>query len=230
MKGFENLKGVIFDLDNTLYDENTLLKAVCEEFCRHYALELKLVDSILDDQFRVGSRDIFGDWLKGFDFYTQERQYELFSLYESLPEHKLPAPLSLYDDVPPFLNFLVEQNLKLGILTNGGVKAQKHKVSLLGLEHCAWAFQIEYARSCGKEFEKPHISAFQRILKALGLRAEECLFVGDNPLTDIKGANNAGMYSVWIKRGYGRLLAHNQSDEQAKLSITNFDELRSMWS
>lgn len=229
MKGFENLKGVIFDLDNTLYDENEFLGAVCDEFCRHYSLDPKLIDSILDDRFRVGSRDIFGDWLKSFDFYTQERQYELFSLYESLPEYKLPAPLSLYKDAQEFLDFLLSQNLKLGILTNGGLKAQRHKVGLLKLEDCRWGFKIEYARSCGKEFEKPHISAFQRILGILELQADECLFIGDNPLTDIKGANNAGIYSIWLQRGYGRLLAHNQSDEKAKLSITHFDELRSIW-
>lgn len=220
------IKAVIFDLDNTLYDENNLVKAVCEEFCQFHKLQPHLISSILQDRFRVRSQDIFGDWLKSFDFYTPERKEELFSLYSTLPQNKFRSPLKLYNDAIDFLNFLTCKNLKLGILTNGRLSAQKHKIHLLGLEHSPWGFHIEYARSRGKEYEKPHADAFLRILNALKLNADECIFIGDNPLTDIKGANNAGIYSIWIQRGYARFIL----GDQAKMSITNFNELKNIWS
>lgn len=205
----------ICDLDNTLYDENIFLKAICESFCHRYGCDIQLINTILDDNFRLHSKDIFGDWLKSFDFYTSQKQEELFSLYQSMP-----TSLQLYDDAKDFLNLLQTKNIKYGILTNGDIKAQSHKISLLGLKN----IPIVYARAYGKEYEKPHISAFHRILEILQLSPQSCAFIGDNPTTDINGANNAGIYSIWLKRRYGRLIPC----DYASLSITNFKELREL--
>lgn len=208
-------KAIICDLDNTLYDENILLQAVCSHFCEKYAINTALATNITDSHFRLHSKDIFGDWLKGFDFYTPSRQEELFSLYASMP-----TALSLYEDAKAFLEAMQEGGIKVGILTNGNIQAQTHKIALLQLE----AFPIEYARILGKEYEKPHISAFERILDKLQLTAKDCAFVGDNPLTDIAGANNAGIYSIWLKRGYNRLLPCSY----AKAEITHFSQLHQL--
>lgn len=210
------ITSVIFDLDNTLYDENTLVSAACREFSHRYNLSLEHMTYILDDEFRLRSRDIFGDWLRHIDFYSTKKQEELFTLY-----HSINVPLSLYDDVRDFLTFLQQQKVQIGILTNGNLKAQQHKVTLLGLD----TYQVEYARSNGIEYEKPHINAFIRILQRLNASAQECVFIGDNPLTDIAGANNAGIFSIWLQRGYGRLIPC----ENAKMTITYFDELRRLW-
>lgn len=211
-----NIKSVIFDLDNTLYDENMLISAVCKEFSHRYDLPLENVTHILDDEFRLHSKDIFGDWLKKIDFYTADRQEELFALYQNID-----TTLSLYDDVKGFLTFLEAQNVAIGILTNGNLKAQQHKIGLLSLSK----YQVEYARSNGIQYEKPHINAFERILSRLNTEAQDCIFVGDNPLTDIVGANNAKIFSVWFHRGYGRLIPC----DYAKMKITHFDELRRLW-
>jgi FMN hydrolase / 5-amino-6-(5-phospho-D-ribitylamino)uracil phosphatase len=54
--------------------------------------------------------------------------------------------------------------------------------------HCT--FSDELGRS------KPHPRAFASTLKALGVRAEEAVHVGDLPHTDIIGAQRAGMRAV----------------------------------
>ncbi len=212
------IKSVIFDLDNTLYDENLLVSAVCREFCHCYNLPLENIAYIVNDEFRLHSKDIFGDWLKKMNFYTDSRQEELFTLYQSID-----TPLSLYEDAKDFLAFLQSQNVSVGILTNGNLNAQQHKVKLLNL-HIS-PYEIEYARSNGIEYEKPHINAFMRILHRLNTEAKDSIFIGDNPLTDIAGANNAGILSVWLARGYGRLIPC----DYAKIKITHFDELRRLW-
>jgi FMN phosphatase YigB (HAD superfamily) len=43
---------------------------------------------------------------------------------------------------------------------------------------------------------KPHPSMFQRALDELGVSADEAIFVGDNPIADVAGAQAAGMRAV----------------------------------
>ncbi|WP_048718144.1 HAD family hydrolase, partial [Bacillus sp. 522_BSPC] len=47
---------------------------------------------------------------------------------------------------------------------------------------------------------KPDPSIFEHAVSLLGVDKSECLMVGDNLMTDIKGANKTGIKSVWINR------------------------------
>jgi len=48
---------------------------------------------------------------------------------------------------------------------------------------------------------KPSSMPFRQALKKLGVKAEEVLFVGDNPERDIKGAKSIGMRTALAKYG-----------------------------
>lgn len=47
---------------------------------------------------------------------------------------------------------------------------------------------------------KPSKSPFKLVAKRLGLRPVNCVYIGDNPNTDIDGAKGAGMLMILIKR------------------------------
>src|SRR5215813_6987757 len=47
-------------------------------------------------------------------------------------------------------------------------------------------------------WRKPRPVIFQRALAQLGLRAEECLFIGDRPEIDVAGAKAMGMAAGWL--------------------------------
>jgi len=49
-------------------------------------------------------------------------------------------------------------------------------------------------------YAKPHPSIFLATLKKLGVEANRCLHVGDDPVADVQGAINVGMKTVFIKR------------------------------
>ena len=84
------------------------------------------------------------------------------------------------------------------IITNGHARIQRPKLSQLGLddgrfnaifvsgEHGVW---------------KPDPRIFELALAATGTAASETLMIGDNPYTDIAGANLCGMLSLWINHG-----------------------------
>jgi HAD superfamily hydrolase (TIGR01509 family) len=48
------------------------------------------------------------------------------------------------------------------------------------------------------EIAKPDPRIFKQALAGLGLRPDDCAFVGDNPHTDISGALSAGLFTVQI--------------------------------
>jgi len=47
---------------------------------------------------------------------------------------------------------------------------------------------------------KPDPRIFEALLRMAGVRAEEVLHVGDDPLADVVGAAQAGMQAVWLNR------------------------------
>ena len=194
------MKGYILDLDNTLYDENQYLYYVFMDFWKKQKLDPKIFEDIchqtLCDQSRIRSKDTFKTFLELTPIgYTQEFHNELFKIYANLQ-----CSLDLYQDAKEFLNFVSQKKYLVAILTNGPIEAQKNKIKNLGLTYLT----IFYARENGKEYEKPNINAFQRVLDFFNLSANQCCMIGDNPHTDIYGANQIGITPIWLQRGYAK--------------------------
>ncbi|EAL0430048.1 HAD family hydrolase, partial [Campylobacter coli] len=76
----ENIKAVIFDLDNTLYDENVYIAEVLDIFSKKYSLNFDKNKFIYNKDLRNKSNDIFSFWLNSINFYSKEYQEELFEL------------------------------------------------------------------------------------------------------------------------------------------------------
>ncbi|EFT7213105.1 HAD family hydrolase [Campylobacter coli] len=214
----ENIKAVIFDLDNTLYDENVYIAEVLDIFSKKYSLNFDKNKFIYNKDLRNKSNDIFSFWLNSINFYSKEYQEELFELYQNIS-----CQLKLYNDAKILLDFLYKKGIKIGILTNGTVKAQKNKIKCLQgiLQYNPIIF---YARSLGKDFEKPHVRAFEGILNIIEVEKINVLFVGDNPYTDIYGAKNFGIRNILVKR-------ERLDDEQinSDLVVKKLDEVMKLW-
>jgi putative hydrolase of the HAD superfamily len=64
---------------------------------------------------------------------------------------------------------------------------------------------------------KPSMRPFTLVAKQLGLQPGNCVYIGDNPNTDIKGAKAVGMMMILVKRrgskgGHPDYLARSLSD------------------
>lgn len=97
--------------------------------------------------------------------------------------------VTFFEHATAVLDTLHERGYCLGALSNGN--ADIHKVGLGGLMD----FQFS-ADQVGKE--KPHPLMFEQMLHYTGLRPEQVIHIGDNPAHDIEGANNAGVWSIWV--------------------------------
>ena len=204
------IKALILDLDNTLYDENLYFFAVFKEFSKKHLLDYIKIKSILTDDFRLNSSDIFTDTLRKIDYFTEARHNELFTIYQTID-----CKLKLDKDALEIISYAQKKNIKLAIITNGEVLAQQNKIKVLGLHN-----EIEhiiYARENGIAFEKPHEQPFLIALKRLKINSNEVLFVGDHPLTDIEGAKKVGIKSIRIYKGYAAKISYKHDETISSL-------------
>jgi putative hydrolase of the HAD superfamily len=192
---FQNKKGVVFDLDNTLYDETEYFTLVINEFClkHNFLFNRDLID--LYKRIRPYSKDLFKDLLYGMDVYSDEFKEDLFYIYTSIDQGTI-----CIDDIA--LNFILklkQQNVKVALLTNGLLKAQKNKVRLLKVD--GYFDQIVYAREFGRDFEKPNPKAFEIVTERLKEEFTSLVFIGDNPETDFTVPHEKGAATLRFRKG-----------------------------
>jgi putative hydrolase of the HAD superfamily len=121
--------------------------------------------------------------------------------------------VALYDDVLPGLERLGRQVL-VGSISNGNADLRA-----IGLSH---HFRVSVA---AHEFgcAKPDAAIFLAACEALGVAPHDAVYVGDDVLLDVRGAQQAGLRAVWLNRtGSVRHLEHGVAPDAI---CTNFDEL-----
>ncbi|TQS76539.1 HAD family hydrolase [Ornithinibacillus gellani] len=111
---------------------------------------------------------------------------------------------------------------KLLLLTNGSPDLQQTKLNL-SPELARYFDHIVISGSYGRG--KPDKGIFDYALSLLDVQEGEAIMIGDNLLTDIRGANLAGIDSVWINH-HQRVASDDQPDYEVKglgevLSIIN---------
>lgn len=116
-------------------------------------------------------------------------------LAEYFPEARKRNPI-LYEESLKVLEDL-KGRYELLLLTNGSPSLQQIKLEITP-EIAPFFDHIIISGAFGKG--KPDPDIFHHALSKFGLSADEVLMVGDNLMTDIIGAEKAGIRSVWINR------------------------------
>jgi putative hydrolase of the HAD superfamily len=118
-----------------------------------------------------------------------------YELGERFPEERRKAPF-IYEDTFEVLDKL-KGKYKLLLLTNGSPDLQNTKLTITP-ELVPYFDHIVISGAFGKG--KPDASIFEHALKLMSIEKDDAIMVGDNLMTDILGANRAGIKSVWINR------------------------------
>lgn len=105
--------------------------------------------------------------------------------------------LCTYPHLIPGARELLESlvgSYRTGILSNGFVDTQPAKLRSGGIDK-----YVDYmVLSEAEGIAKPDRRIFDRAAAVCGQKPEDCLLVGDNPDTDIRGALNAGWRAIWF--------------------------------
>lgn len=194
------VEGLIFDLDNTLLDRQTLFRRVAESFYEEYlcgstrvsrddAVE-KMVER--DGDGYAGKAEVFGRFLDEWPD-TGLHLDSLTEWYRAETERQVHPDLRVNE----YLVYLNEQQVPWGIVTNGS-RSQHRKCRAAGLDELAPIIIV--SEEAG--YAKPDPRIFRDALEEMGLtRSEQVMFVGDNPVADIDGAKHFGMKATWVRRG-----------------------------
>jgi putative hydrolase of the HAD superfamily len=190
---------VVFDLDDTLYDEldycRSGFRAVAESVADlPDAPSAKHVFDSLWRQFSAGNRT------KTFDAalddlgisYDEKIIQKMIKTYRShKPKIKLPA------DSARVLRQL-SRKYTLALLTDGFLPAQQLKVQALKIEK--YFKCIIYTEQLGRKYWKPSTVGFEKLMQALNAKPQDIAYVADNQMKDFIAPNKLGFLTIQITR------------------------------
>jgi putative hydrolase of the HAD superfamily len=191
------IRVVLFDLDETLLNRTESLRAFLPGQYERF-------------RGRLGKAEI-GPWInrflaldKGGTVHKSLVYARLLSTFDGdssatdilLDDYRQNASIhaKAFDGMTDTLSKLRNEGLKLGIVTNGETSVQRRNIQALGLSDLVHLVLISEEEGV----RKPDKAIFLRASHRLGVKPKDCLFVGDNPLLDILGAHEAGMYTAWF--------------------------------
>jgi putative hydrolase of the HAD superfamily len=200
---------IFFDLDGTLIDDDSVVRAAVATFHERYKTEIP--DDL--DAFQGRWREMLERW---FDRYLtgeltmqgqrRGRMMELFAaideaeadrrfeVYRAAYAAATSTPFSLFPDVLPMLEAFKEQ--RLGIISNGQEFQQRAKLVATGI---ASRFEVVVVSS-EAGVPKPDPAIFGEACRRTGESWADCWHVGDRLTHDALAAANAGLRGVWLCR------------------------------
>ena len=190
------LKAVLFDLDNTVLDRTAAFRRFVDVFLQNYfrhsngsqELAGRIVE--LDRDGYKDKRELFAELIEELAWERTPGLEELMDFYKT--EYVNSAvPMERAKDVLRH----VRGKYKTGLVTNGGTEVQHGKIDRLGIRDDFDVILVSQEAGV----KKPDPSIFAMAIDRLGVRPEECVFVGDHPVNDIEGAHQAGMRTIWLQ-------------------------------
>jgi HAD superfamily hydrolase (TIGR01509 family) len=204
----KNIKAILFDIDDTLFDRNLaqikVLQIIVDSLPEVFsALDIKRVT----EAFLESDRLTLAEYNSGMPSEgLRDRRNRLFLRILGLPEHLVAKISEIYVRELPVCNTPVSGAVQLirelsrkyqvGAVSDGLPDVQYRKLETLGLKNMLPCVVLSEEIS----LRKPNPGIFLRAALLLGRQPDECLFIGDSYTSDIVGAKNAGMQACWFNR------------------------------
>jgi putative hydrolase of the HAD superfamily len=209
---FGTIRGVLFDIDDTLVDleyaMTTALREVSEHLLpgldqtgwerfgrifthetTHYYDRYLAGELTFNDQRLLRGRAALGHF--GVELADGEESHRWLTAYSRLQ----PSYVRVFADVPPLLDLLDAAGIPYGAVSNNVHDYQRAKLDGAGLERVS---RLVGTDTVG--VAKPEPAIYLEGVRLLGTAAEETLYVGDNRLLDAVGSTAAGLVGVWLNR------------------------------
>ena len=199
--------GLVFDVDDTLYEQIVPFENAYKS----------LFDMDIDmEQFYLLSRyysDVKFEASRNGEMTMDE--YHIYRIQEAAKDlgvclsdeqalnmqkeyKKNQQKLQMSDITISILELAKENNVKLGIITNGPSEHQWAKIKALGIE--SWIGRENIIVSGDYGINKPDVRIFEIMQEKLQLPNDSLYYIGDSLENDIVGANNADWRAIWINR------------------------------
>ncbi|WP_426225341.1 HAD family hydrolase [Pseudarthrobacter sp. DSP2-3-2b1] len=209
---FGTIRGILFDIDDTLVDleyaMTTALREVSEHLLpgldqhgwerfgrifthetTHYYDRYLAGELTFNDQRLLRGRAALGHF--GVELADGEETHQWLADYSRLQ----PGYVRAFEDVVPLLDLLDDAGVPYGAVSNNVHDYQRAKLDGAGL--------ARITRLVGTDtvgVAKPEPAIYLEGVRLLQIAPAETLFVGDNRLLDAEGSTAAGLVGVWLNR------------------------------
>ncbi|NLU71159.1 HAD family hydrolase [Streptomyces sp. HNM0575] len=219
---------LVFDADDTLWENNVLFERVIEDFLdwlAHPTLDRRELRAVLDDIERANTV-AHGYGTQSLLRSLADCVTRLRSRPATAREHAEIKELAaaLVDDQVELIPGVAETLTALGerhdllLLTKGDPDEQQRKIEMSQLAH--------YFREIGIVPEK-NDATYRGLIETHGLTPATSWMIGNSPKSDILPARQAGMNAVFIPNPHTWVLEHGELDhsDAQVLHLKSFHEL-----
>jgi putative hydrolase of the HAD superfamily len=218
---------IVFDLDDTLYDESTFVRsgflAVAAVLQAEHGIPREEAIAVLWNSFlTTGRGKQLDEVLMHFGIFTRKRLNRMLVIYR----HHRPN-IKLFPGVKSVLVAL--GGFPLYLVTDGHKGVQNSKIAALGIR--------KFFRHCyitnryGLRFQKPSPHVFQLLCTREQCLPADVVYVGDDPSKDFCGIRPLGFRTIRVMTGRhsGMHVPHNMDAEFRVGDLSEMVPLVSMW-
>ena len=204
------MRVVLFDLDDTLFDQQYCSRAGLLAVQRAYTgricgsiEEIEATYGVLLEQWH---EKVLGGLISIDESRVERFRVLLSSAHTAATDDESQAAARCYRDaydaayrpVPGAIEVLrrVQAERPIGIVTNHIMSEQAKKIAAIGVE----PFIDELVASADVGVTKPDARVFQAALSRLGGTPDQAVMIGDSWSSDILGATGMGIRAIWLNR------------------------------
>lgn len=231
MKTYRHL---FFDLDHTLWDFDLNAKHSLDDIFTKHALK-QFLNCSFNDFFSNYLIHNAALWKSYEDGKTSVEDLKWRRMWRTLLDFKiadeklakllsvefleiLPTKKALFPETLETLDYLLQKDYELHLITNGFKITQHQKIINSGLHKY---FKEVITSECSNSM-KPKREIFDFALHKTKASLKESIMIGDNLNADIKGANEVGMDSIYVNHIKSNLT------HTATYQITHFNQLKTI--
>lgn len=223
-----NMKGIVFDLMDTLaYLKPGIYKETQQECAQCLGVSFDRFKWAWDNSRRDAQSGIFKTTEDRMHWVANELKIDISDELNIEMAKKIAAmwknEVKLFKETVSLLKNLKKRGFRLAVASNGPVAMKCLKESL-NIQQYLDVFHL----SCEVGIPKPGKEIYLRTLEALGVKAEQCVFIGDGNDNELDGAGEVGMFAIKINRirpGYANV--KNESLHW-DLEVDDLDELKKL--
>lgn len=212
---------LVFDLDDTLYDELTYVKSGFKKVADFGENYFK-VESNNSYKFMInylnqnGRGHIFDAWLLKIGKFTKNNLRKCIQIYRS---HE--PIIKIFPESYKVLNMYYNK-YPIYMVTDGNKLVQQKKIHALKVD--VFFKKIFITHRFGINNCKPSLTCFKKIKQIELSNWQEIVYVGDNPKKDFVNLNKVGAFTVRVKTGSHSSIISDK-DYEAKKIIDNLSFL-----
>jgi len=225
------IRALLFDADDTFYEEKHAKvageTAVAQQAAKMIGIETASAFHMFKDAKRSVMQSMRGNplrvestlWMRAFAqavHLPETATQELTDTYWNA----VLSELRPYADTQAVLPLLA-QKFTLLVATNEIRTFAERKLEKTGF--LPFIAHVVSASDIGAE--KPDVKLFSAALRLAGISPGETAMIGNDPRTDIAGANASGIVSIFLKRGPFTRYAFHTQEETPLYTIDDFFDL-----